>query len=102
MAENCPFHSQHHGIPHWKFLLRCYDKCPGISITHHDTNKYATNTCSIIRFCVYRDVSRCTLCGIRPYKEQKICSICSTDLSYVTPGKVYTQKDILLLKTLIS
>ena len=55
--------------------------------------------CSKIRFHVYRNVSRCTVHGICPYKERKICSMCSTDISYATPGKVYTQEELVLIET---
>ena len=65
----CPCPSQYHGIPHWKCVLRCFDKCLGISIPRQETNKYATKTCSTIQYHVYRNISRCTVHSIRPYKE---------------------------------
>ena len=46
-----PF-AQHHWLPHWKYVLRCCEKCPGISIPRQDKNKDATNTCSKIHFHV--------------------------------------------------
>ena len=48
-----PCTSQHHGIPHWKFLLCCCDKCPGISIPNQETNEYSKTTCLTIHFHVY-------------------------------------------------
>ena len=87
MAKMCPCPSQHHGLPHWKYVLLCCDKCPGITIICKDTNKDEANTCSKICFHVYRNASHCTVRGIRPYEEQTICSKCSTDISYVTPEK---------------
>ena len=65
--KNCPCTSNHHGIPHWKCVLRCSDKCPSISITHKDTNKNATDKFSKTRFHVYHNVSRCTVHDIHPY-----------------------------------
>ena len=50
--------SQHHGLPHWKCVLRYCDKFPDISITHQEKNKDATNRCSTIHFHVYHNVSR--------------------------------------------
>ena len=38
----CPCPSQHHGIPKWKCVLRCWEKFSGISMPHQDTNKRAT------------------------------------------------------------
>ena len=84
----CPCTAQHHGLPHWKCVLLCCDKCLGISIPHQEKNTYATNTCSTIRFNVYCNVSRCTVHGILPYEEQTICSTCSTDLISVTTEKL--------------
>ena len=98
----CPCPSKHHGLPHWKCVLSCYEKCPGISIPRQETNTDATNTSSTISFHVYRHVSLCNVNGIRLYKEQTICSMCYTDIISVTPGKVYTRKEIVLLETLIS
>ena len=38
---------------------------------------------------------------VHPYEEQIIYSICYTDISYVTPVKVYTRKYIVFLETII-
>ena len=97
MAKMCTFPSQHRGIPHWKCALLCCDKCPGIIIPCQETNKDATNTCSSISFFVYRNLSCCAVHGIRPYEELTIFSMCYTDISSVTPGKVYTINDLVLL-----
>ena len=77
-------------------------KCPGFSIPCQDINIDATNTCSTIRFHIYRYVSFFTDNDICPCKERKICSMCSTGISSVTPWKVCTQKELVLLETLIS
>ena len=90
MATFCIYPSQHHGLPLCKFVLHYFEKSPGIIITHQETNKYATNTCSKTRFHFYRNVSGCTAHGIFPYEERKIFSMCSSDISSLTPGKVYT------------
>ena len=84
--------SQNHGLPQWKYLLLYCDKLPSISMTCQETNKDSTNTCSTIRFCVYRNKSFFTVHGICLYEERTLCYICSTDLSSVTPRKLYTQK----------
>ena len=62
----------------------------------------AQKKCSTIRFHVYPHVSHCNIHGICPYEELTICSLCYTDLSSAIPGKVYTQKELVLLETLIS
>ena len=55
--------------------------------------------CSIIRFHVYRNVSCCTMNGQHSHEERTIFSLCSTDASSVTSGKVYTRKERVLLET---
>ena len=89
-------------MPHWKCVLWFCEKSPSINILHQETNKDTTNMCSKISFHVYRNLSRCNVHGIRPYEERTICSMCSTDLSSITPIKLYTQKELVLLETLIS
>ena len=102
MPTTCPCTSQHNGLPHWKCVLSCCDKCPGISVPHQETNTNATNTCSTIRFHVYRHVSCCTVHDIRSYEERTKYYMFSTDFITVTPGKVYAWKELVLLETLIS
>ena len=58
--------------------------------------------CSIMRFHFYRNVSHFTMYGQRPQEERTICSLWYSDHSSVTPGKVYTLKELLLLDTSIS
>ena len=94
--------SQHHGLTHWKCALHFCYKFPFISIPRPEKNKDVTNMCSTIRFRVYRDVSRCTVHGIRPCEEFSICSMCYTDLNYLTPVKVYARNYIILLETSVS
>ena len=101
MATMCPYHSQHHGLPYCKGVLRCCDKYPGNRITHKKKNTDAKNTSSAINFHVYNNVSRCNVNGICPCEEQTICSMCYTDISYVTTGKVYTRKELVLIETSI-
>ena len=102
MTTMYPFPSQYHGLTHWKFVLRHCIKLHVSTIPCQETNKYKTNTCSKILFHVYRNVSCFTVHGILPYEERTTCSMCSTDLSSVTPRKLYTQKELVLLETLRS
>ena len=88
----CPFNSQHHGLSHWKCELTCCKKCPILIIPSLETNKYATNMCSTIRFHVYRNISRCNMHGQRYQEGRTIFSLCSDDSSSVNCGKVYTRK----------
>ena len=98
----CPYLSQHYGIPHWKFVLRCCEKYPGIIIPHQEKNIDAKKRYSTIHVRVDRNLLRCTVHGLCLYEEQTTCSMCSADISSVTTGKLYIQKEIVLLEPLIS
>ena len=98
MPTICPCTSHHHGLTHWKCVFICCEKCPGIITTHQETNKDTTNTCSIITLNVYCHVLLCNIYIIRPYEEQKICSMCFTDPNYVTPGKYTHEKSLSYLE----
>ena len=102
METMYPYPSQYPGLPHWKCVSRCCDKFPVFSIPHQEKNKYATNTCLTIRFHLYCNVSSFTVHFIRPYEEQKICYKCYTDISSLTPGRLYKRKELVLFETLIS
>ena len=69
MGKNCLCPSQHYGLPNWKCVLLCCEKCPSISIHHQDTSTDAKNMCSTIRFHVYRNVSHFNVYGILSYEE---------------------------------
>ena len=51
----CPCTPTHHGIPHWKGVLRCFEKCPSILIPSQEENKDTTNMFTTIFFHVYRN-----------------------------------------------
>ena len=69
MAKMCTYPYTYHEIMHWKFLFRCCEKFPSIVIPSQEANKDTTNTCPIIRFHVYRNVSHCTFYVRFPYQE---------------------------------
>ena len=91
-----PCNSKHHGILHRKYVLRCCDKCPSIVLPIQEANKDTTNMCPIIRFHVYRNVSRCTVHGRSPYQKWTTYSLCYTVMISDRTAKVYTQKELVL------
>ena len=95
----CPCPSQHNGLPHCKGVLRCCDKCPGISITYQDTNIDATNTFSTIRL-MFTAIYHVVMFMAYSHMKNKQYVIC-VPLN-VTPGKLYTINKLVLLETLIS
>ena len=102
MAIMSPFTSKYHGMPHWKWVLRCCDKCPSIVLPSQEENKDTTNTCPTIRFNVYRNVSFFNIHGRRQYHKGTTCSFFSTVLRSDRTAKVYTWNKLLLLETSIT
>ena len=68
MAIMCPCPSLLHYIPHWKCLLRYFDKYPSIFIPIQEANRDTPNTYPTITFNVYINISCFTLHGIHPHK----------------------------------
>ena len=61
VSKMCPCTSEHHGIPHWKCVLRCCDNFPIIVLPSQKENKDTTNMCPTLIFHVYRNVSHCNI-----------------------------------------
>ena len=57
METMCNCTSKNHEIPHWKYVFRCCDKYPSIVLPSNEENKDTKNSCTTIRFYVYRNVS---------------------------------------------
>ena len=74
MVTMCHCTYAHHGIPHWKFVLRCCDKCTSILLPSQEANKDTTIFFPKIRFHVYRNISRFNVHDQHPYHKQKPCS----------------------------
>ena len=101
MAKMCTCTSKYHGLAHCKYVLRCCDKFPNIVLTSQDAKIYTTNTCSTIRFIIYRNVLYFTVHGRRPYNKQETCSMCSILPRYELIEKVYTHTQNMSLETSI-
>ena len=53
MSTIYPYSFTHHGLPHWKCELGCYEKFPSISIPSQEANKDNTNMLPTMHFHVY-------------------------------------------------
>ena len=70
-ATMCAYSQSYHALPHWKCLLQCCAKCPGIDITDQDTDDKYPNTSPSISFHIYHLIARCTNHGRIPLTEKK-------------------------------
>ena len=102
MVTMRPFTYVHHVLYNWKCVLRCCDKCTNIVIPSQESNGDTTITCPTINFNVCRNISFYTLNVRRTYKEQTICSMCSTVPMADTAKKLYTRKELVSLETYIT
>ena len=59
----CAYSHSDHPLPHWKYVLRCCDKFPGINITDQETYDQYPDNSLLIRFHIYHIIARCTKHG---------------------------------------
>ena len=92
VEKNFPFTNKHNGIPHWKCVLHCCDKCPSIFQPSQEANKNTTQAYSTIHFNVYRNVAHLIVHGIFPYNKRTTFLLCFTVRISDMTTKLYTQK----------
>ena len=87
-----------HALPHWKFLLRCCAKFPCIDLPDQETDHQYSETTTSIRFHVYHIIGRCNDHGRIPLKDKKICYMCKQESSSDNSTKLYTRKELVMMK----
>ena len=96
----CPFPVTGIDLPKWNCVLKCCSSCPKVALPEEEVNENVGT--SKIKFHVYRDVSRCSICGVLPFDEGKVCMKCNDETDPSLKGRVYTKKEIVLLGEKIS
>ena len=69
-AKMCAYPKSDHALPHWKFVLRCFAKCPRINIPDQETYDQYYNLSPSIRFHIYQLIVRCTTHGRLPLADK--------------------------------
>ena len=53
----CPCTCLHHALPHWKYVLRCCDKCTSIVIPSQEANIDTPTTYPTMWFCLNKRIT---------------------------------------------
>ena len=75
-AKMCTYPHSDHALTHWKFVLRCCDKCPYINLPDQETDIHYSETTPSIRFHIYHIIGSFTSHGRMTLKDKKICYMC--------------------------
>ena len=94
--------SSQHAFPHWKCVFHCCYSCPRIDLLDQESDRHHYNTPNSIRFHIYHLITRCIVHVRRPLDENKMCRLCFQDQATVSPAKIYTRKDIVMIEKSIS
>ena len=96
----CPFPVENIDIPKWHCVLKCCRNCPSLLVPDEEKTENAQST--KIKFHVYRDVSRCSICGVLPFDGRKLCMTCNNQADPSLKGRLHTKKEIVLLEETIT
>ena len=91
-ATICAYPQSDNALPHWKFVLRCYAKCPRINITDQETDYKYPDTSPSICFHIYHLIVRCTSNVRLLLNDKKICLKCQKDTASVQLKKYTLEK----------
>ena len=97
MAKICEHPQSLYSLPHWKYVLRCCSNRPHIDITYQESDKNHSNTSPSIHFHIYHLITQCTVHQRHPIYEEKLFHLCFQDPATVTPAKLYTRKELVMM-----
>ena len=101
-AIMCEYSQSNHALPHLKYVLRCWAKCPSITLPDQETDDNHPNPSSSIRFNIYHLIACCTKHGRLLLTDKKSCRKCQQDTASGQPTKIYTRKELVTMETTIS
>ena len=101
MAQDtmCTYPQSDHAFLQCKFVLRCCDDCPCITLTDQETYNHYSDTTPPIRFNTYHIIASCTAHGRTTSKDKNICCKCKQESSTDKSTKIYTRKEIVMMQT---
>ena len=102
MAKICAYPPSQHTLPHWKCVLRCCVNFPSIYLPVPESDWHHSNTYPSISFHVYSLISRCIVHVRHPLHEKKNFHLCFQYPATMTPEKLYTRKEIVMMEKSIA
>ena len=101
MSTMCPCLPGHVDLPKWKCVLTCCSDCPSLFVPAEE--QVVNNHLPNISFHCYKNVTRCSLHGQRPFNEGRKCAECEEqDSTSNVDVKVYCCKEMVLMNTSIT
>ena len=52
-----------HALAHWKYIIRCCEKCPSVNLPYQEIDDKYTNTSTSTSFYIYHLIERCLTHG---------------------------------------
>ena len=101
MDTSCAYPPSQHAFPHCKCVLSCCSNFPRIDLPDQESYKHYSNLSPSIYFHTHHLTARCTVHGRRPLEEKKKFHWCFKDPATVTPAKIYTRKELVIMETYI-
>ena len=95
----CAYPPSQHALAHCKCVLRCCSNFPSIDLPGQESDRHNPNTSNSIQFRIYHLIARCTVYGRWSLYEKKLCFLCLQDTASVTPAKIYTRKELVIMDT---
>ena len=101
MATTYAYPPSQHSFPHCKCVLRCCANLPRIDLPGQESDRHNSNTNPSICFHIYQLIAHCKFRGRRPQDENKTFHLCLQDMATVSPEKLYTIKELVMIETAI-
>ena len=89
-------------LPHWKFVLRCCAKFPGINLPDQETGDWYPDTSPSIRFHIYHLIANCKKHGRLPLTGKIVFRKCKQDTASEQSTNIYTRKELVMMDTTVS
>ena len=102
MATMFAYQPSHNELTQWKYVLSFCSNFPRIDLPVQELDMTHSNTSPEIRFHISHLIAHCTVHGRRLMDENKFCRLCLIFLDSVPPAKLYTRKDLVIMKKYIA
>ena len=83
----CSYPVENINIPHFRCVLKCCNNCSTLSIPEEEVSM--VRQLPRIKFHVYKDIYRCSVCGQLPFKDGYKCLSCVDQHDASKRGKVH-------------
>ena len=89
----CAYSQSYHVLPHWKCVMQCGAKCPGINLPEQKIDDQYSNSISSIHFHIYYIISCCSTHGRLPLNDKDIVASVNRILLQNNPQKYILEKN---------